>query len=605
MLETEVKPASPSQHMTLKASRRQRALQLRVRRVLKRARRISRVVEGEMAVLRELGAPSPALITIRESLQQALTSDGAISYDRAAAAVLRAELNPPLARNGTAPTAASDLRCDGRRIAVFTTAALPWMTGTSINPLLRAAHLATAGYPTTLVLPWLEPEQQPTLFPEGLTFASPGDQASWVHRWLTSAGFDEAQLAQRLVLRWYPAIYEEFLGAIIQRSGVDVTQVVPPAERDCAILDEPEHLNWYHHGKPWNAAYSHVVGILHTNYEYYAEFEERADGTGNGAGDIPPAARARIMGALNGLVCRAYVDVTIRLSATLPEVPGKSLVCNVHGVRADFLAKGAEASTLTEAQRAEAFSGGAYFLGKCLWTKGYRELWEQLRAAQTGAQHGPVAAMEEHGAQHGVEYGAQHGAEYGGGASAHAVHVDTFGSGRDEKEIKAAAASLPSVTVHPGIDHASPELKSYRVFVNPSTSEVLCTATAEALAMGKKVVLPDHPCNQFFREFRNAAFYSERSGLLPAVRAALATPPQPLSPKELYLLSWDAATERLIDAARLTQNQPSPRTDPLTGLAYAVHHAMGLGPMDDYFRANSGATPSSGMLLPSDDHAIF
>ena len=62
--------------------------------------------------------------------------------------------------------------------------------------------------------------------------------------------------------------------------------------------------------------------------------------------------------------------------------------------------------------------------------------------------------------------------------------LHTYGSGPEQDEIKAEAEGLPGVQVNGGIDHAHPSLHGYRVFVNPSTSDVLCTATAEALAVG-------------------------------------------------------------------------------------------------------------------------
>ena len=66
----------------------------------------------------------------------------------------------------------------------------------------------------------------------------------------------------------------------------------------------------------------------------------------------------------------------------LRNVPGNNLVCNVHGVRAEFLAIGAAAAERSRAQNGAqvdlgggdtAWPGGAYFLGKAMFTKGYRE----------------------------------------------------------------------------------------------------------------------------------------------------------------------------------------------------------------------------------------
>ena len=79
----------------------------------------------------------------------------------------------------------------------------------------------------------------------------------------------------------------------------DTSQFIPSKDADIAILEEPEHLNWYHHGKRWTDKFNHVVGVVHTNYLEYIKREK------NGA------IQAFLVKHINNIVARAYCHKVI------------------------------------------------------------------------------------------------------------------------------------------------------------------------------------------------------------------------------------------------------------------------------------------------------
>lgn len=476
-------------------------------------------------------------------------------------------------RTTSTPRLASYLdRPPGRQVCVVSTASLPWQTGTAVNPLLRAAYLAhETSCQVTLVIPWLAEEEQKAVFPKGITFTDPSGQAQWVRNWVLK----RCNFKATFDILFYPGRYDTLFFSISPSQGLAVVDSIPATKRDIAILEEPEHLTWFEGKKRWTDCFNHVVGIMHTNYEAYVREE---------AG----ALAARIIAQSTTLLTRVHCHKVIKLSDAIQELP-RSTTQFVHGVADGFiqvgraaaqqrrhyaagpaeqqlsdsdiqlsdkakqLADGDQSSSCEEGSSTDYFSSsssntsgrerdnswetatarrdettlfpkGAYFIGKAVWGKGYGELFDRMAEAN---------AID--------------------GCS---LQLDCYGHGEDLEEIKARAAELKlDIAFKGAVDHLDKTIHAYKVLVNASLSDVVATTTAEALAMGKWVLVADHPENDFFRQFDNALIYTSTADFLRLWRQAVTSEPPPLTAADCERLTWQAATQRLLSAAAIASDE--------------------------------------------------
>jgi len=329
--------------------------------------------------------------------------------------------------------------------------------------------------------------------------------------------------------------------------------------------------------------------------------------------------------------CVRNVQV-IQLSATLPEhAPEKEVVCNVHGVRTEFLdqhyicsrSRSSTASTAPPTTATTDDPAQIYFLGKLLWAKGLDKLLQLQQHCKNST--GQYFAMDIYGSgpeQDEIQQAFRVGyctrlrrGSSGGNLSSSATGFGTnmsnssrltysemaaaYWRGESKEDLSVSEEPLP-VQFLGRMDHAKLDQERkengqgcYKIFVNPSVSEVLCTVTAEAIAMGKFVIVPFHPSNTFFEQFPNCLQYSTDDEFVHQLEFALRHEPATLGPTSRDALTWQGATERLCRAVAISHREAA-RRDRLRARDQRLadlHIKMGTGKTGDALRHVLGGGP--------------
>ena len=182
-------------------------------------------------------------LEVSESGRILVHTKSSLSLDDSDVASASAATSPTASSNHSKITEASDLSNVKRRIWVVTTAALPWRTGTAVNPLLRALWL-TQGRPqnyVTLMVPWLpDAQQRRKLYGavDSLLIQTPQDQEKWIRQYCRDRCGCGDQAVDKLRILFYEGSYQESFGSIFPTK--DICSLIPVDEADVAILEEPE-----------------------------------------------------------------------------------------------------------------------------------------------------------------------------------------------------------------------------------------------------------------------------------------------------------------------------------------------------------------------------
>ena len=207
---------------------------------------------------------------------------------------------------------------------------------------------------------------------------------------------------------FYSAKYYKAFGSIFPTE--DICSLIPKEEADVAILEEPEHLNWFRAADPsitlddksptaiylgWASKFKFVVGVIHTNYAAYM----KQYGIGTSLVGAPA------ISAMSAMVVRAYCHRVIRLSGVIPNyAKWKEVTSNVHGVRGDFLTDGSDAIEKEESMDSKENGisqkdevAPVYFIGKLLWAKGFDRMLKIQEMFRDKNEEGKYFSIDVYG----------------------------------------------------------------------------------------------------------------------------------------------------------------------------------------------------------------